>query len=268
MLLDDVLVYKINNTKFQMVVNASNKEKIESWINKQNLEGVDFNFPHDEFSILALQGPKAKDIVVKLFGGLEIENLKTYWGITVVHSDLGEFYVSRTGYTGEDGFEFSLNKEQAQKVWALFMENEVVPAGLGCRDTLRLEAGYSLYGHELSEEIDPITAGLGWICPKTKESYVGFEAIKEIRAKGVAQKVVGIELLEKAIPRQGCEMVHEGNVVGVVTSGSQSPTLNKFIGMAYVNTEFATLDSEINLDIRGRLKKAKIVSRRFYVKAK
>ncbi len=262
-ILDDVLVYRVAESDFQMVVNASNKEKIDAWISSRSQEGVKYHFPEDQVSILALQGPRAVELVEALFAAQGLRELKTYWGKTA-EFNRAEIFVSRTGYTGEDGYEFSLPSAEAPLLWQKLIELGAAPCGLGCRDTLRLEAGYSLYGHELNEDVDPITAGLGWICPAAKTSFTGSEKISAVRAEGPAQKVVGIELIDKAIPRQGCALVYQGDVVGEITSGSQSPTLEKFIGMAYLRSDLAKVGAEIELDIRGQLKKAKVVSRRFY----
>ncbi len=264
LILDDVLVYCLSENVYQLIVNASNKEKIASWIEKHLTVGVEFTDRSDDLGIIAVQGPNSKKAVEAILDE-SFEELKYYQGRFSNYKGK-EFFVSRTGYTGEDGFELYLPNEVMQEFWLELKNKGVLPTGLGCRDTLRLEAGYSLYGHELDEEHDPISCGLGWICPKGKKEYIGAEAILNVRENGVSKKIVGLKLLEKAIPRQGCELYSGDKKVGVITSGSQSPSLGGFLAMAWLDKEHAKIGVNIEVDIRGRRKKCEVVSRRFYSK--
>lgn len=262
-MLDDVLVYRFSEDDFQLIVNASNKEKIWNWIQDKTTCSIQANF--NELGILALQGPESLNII-KTAMSLDLSDLK-YYSCGVFEFNNQSLKISRTGYTGEDGFEFYGTNAQLNCLWDIFIETKrVEPCGLGSRDTLRLEAGYSLYGHELNESLNPIEAGLSWIVDLATSSFIGKDALLSAQVIGVKQKVVGLEILEKGIARQGHEIFIDDQKVGEVTSGTMTPFLNKSIAMAYIGTEHAKLQTEVKVCFKNRCKKAKVVSRRFYKK--
>jgi aminomethyltransferase len=262
-MLDDVLVYRFSEDEFQLIVNASNKEKIWNWIQDKTTCSIQENF--NELGILALQGPESVSII-KTAMNLDLSDLK-YYSCGVFNFNNQSLKISRTGYTGEDGFEFYGTNAQLNCLWDIFTKTKrVEPCGLGSRDTLRLEAGYSLYGHELNESLNPIEAGLSWIVDLTTSSFIGKDALLREQAIGVKQKVVGLEILEKGIARQGHEIFIDDQKVGEVTSGTMTPFLNKSIAMAYISTEHARLQTEVKVCFKNLCKKARVVSRRFYKK--
>jgi aminomethyltransferase len=223
-----------------------------------------------ELCILSLQGPRALETARKVMD-LDPASIGTYKaGLGKVNGV--ETLFSRTGYTGEDGFEFYPENRHAADLWRALLEAGsgygILPVGLGARDTLRLEAGYSLYGHELSDKTNLLEAGLGWITDLGKADLVGKAPLEATSKAGLEKKIVGIELLELAIPREGCVVRAGGKDVGVVTSGTMSPTLGKGIAMAYVKTGFAKIGTELEVVIRDTGKKAKVTSRNFYKRKK
>jgi aminomethyltransferase len=269
-ILDDVLVYNFADF-YLLVVNASNRTKIISWID-QHSGGFDFQFTDDTFDhfMLAIQGPKALSILHPLVAH-DISRTTYYWG------DLGNVMgapgiVSRTGYTGEDGFEVILPVEHGPRLWEALVERGapegLLPAGLGCRDTLRLEAAMPLYGHELDETIDPYTAGLGFAVKLNAKEFIGREALVEIKKRGDRPVRVGLELQSKRIAREGTLLYAGDRQIGRVASGTFSPTLQKSIAMAYVAPEFSTPGTAIEADLRGKREPARAVKLPFYTRAK
>ncbi len=262
-IVDDLLVYKINDLKYLLVVNASNMDKDWNWISKHNTQGVKLTNISDDTSLLAVQGPNALATLQKLTEA----NLSTipYYSFTIdVLAGVKDVIISNTGYTGSGGFELYIPNEHAQKVWdAVFeagKEFNIQPIGLGARDTLRLEKGFCLYGNDIDETTNPLEAGLGWITKLDKGDFTDKETIAQLKAEGVKRKLVGFEMVDKGIPRHDYPVVNEGGeAIGKVTSGTQSPTLGKAIGMAYVPTELSKPGSEILIDIRGRVLKAQVV---------
>lgn len=268
-IVDDLLVYCIEENKvYMLVVNASNIEKDWNWISKFNTKGVDMQNISDRTALLALQGPNAASILQPLTS-VDLVNLKYYTFAKGEFAGVSNVIISATGYTGAGGIEiyFEDKDDNADKIWdAIFAvggPKGLKPIGLGARDTLRLEMGFCLYGNDIDDTTSPLEAGLGWITKFTKEftSRSIFEAQK---ATGVKQKLVGFEMIDKGIPRHDYEIKDaNGQVIGRVTSGTQSPSMQKAIGLGYVQTPFAALDSEIYVAVRDKLLKAKVVKAPF-----
>ena len=260
-IVDDFLTYKIDETTYLLVVNASNIEKDWNWISKYNTFGVEMKDISDETSLFAVQGPKATEALQKLTD-IELASMEYYTFAKGVFAGIENVIVSATGYTGAGGFEIYVANKDAQKVWdAIFEAGKdlgIKPIGLGARDTLRLEMGFCLYGNDIDDTTSPLAAGLGWVTKFTKD-FVNCENLKAQKENGTAQKLVGFEMIERGIPRHDYEIVDvEGNVIGRVTSGTQSPTLKKSIGLGYVNTEFSKAGSEIYISIRNQKVKAEV----------
>jgi len=266
-IVDDLLVYRIDEQTYMLVVNASNIEKDWNWISQFNTEGVVMKDISDRTSLLAVQGPKAAEALQSLtdidLGSMEYYSFKkgTFAGINNV-------IVSATGYTGAGGFELYVDNEHAQALWdAVFKAGEpfgIKPIGLGARDTLRLEMGFCLYGNDIDDTTSPLEAGLGWIT-KFNKAFTNSATLAEQKAAGVKQKLVGFEMIDRGIPRHDYEIIDaDGNNIGKVTSGTQSPSLQKAIGLGYVKTGFAKEGTEIFIKIRDNAVKAKIVKPPFY----
>lgn len=260
-IVDDLLVYRFSDDKYMLVVNASNIEKDWNWIKGQNKWGVEMEDVSDSLVLLAVQGPKAVETLQKLTN-VNLSEVKFY------HFKVGklagvEMIISATGYTGSGGFELYINKEDAEQVWNKIFEAGaefgIKPIGLGARDTLRLEKGFCLYGNDITDETSPLEAGLGWVTKFTK-SFVNSDNLKAQKEAGVSRKLVGFEMVDKGIPRHGYELADAaGNIIGEVTSGTMSPSLNIGIGMGYVITEHSAPESEIYVQVRGKNLKAKVV---------
>ncbi len=266
-ILDDVLVYRFPS-RHLLVVNASNRTKILDWINAQKA-GFDFTLTDETetSAMLALQGPNSIGILNALtLPALDGNTLKYYTGTTCEMFGTSAI-VSRTGYTGEDGFEVIVPADQGEKLWETLMdlgkEHDIKPAGLGCRDTLRLEAAMPLYGHELNEDIDPYSAGLGFAVKLDKGEFIGRDALADLKEQ-VKKRRVGLVLEGKRIAREGSKIFHAGNEVGEVTSGTYSPTLEQSIAMAYVEKPLAKVDNEFEVEIRNNRIPAKSVKLPFY----
>lgn len=261
-IVDDLLVYRIDEKTYMLVVNASNIDKDLNWIQKYNTKNVEMHNISDKTSLLAVQGPKAIDTLQKLTD-INLSEIPYYAFKKGKFNGIDNVVVSNTGYTGAGGFEIYFENEVAEKMWdAIFAagaEFGIKPIGLGARDTLRLEMGFCLYGNDIDDTTSPIEAGLGWITKFTKE-FTNKAAILEQKEKGVAKKLVGFEMIDRGIPRHDYEICDaSGTVIGKVTSGTQSPSLNKAIGMGYVKTEFAKPETEIFVKIRDKAIKAKVV---------
>lgn len=261
-IVDDLLVYKIDGKTWMLVVNASNIEKDWNWISKFNTKGVEMENISDETSLLAVQGPKAVAALQKLTS-VNLSGIPYYSFAKGEFAGIKNVIISNTGYTGAGGFELYFPNEEAMKLWdAIFeagKEFGIKPVGLGARDTLRLEMGFCLYGNDIDDTTSPIEAGLGWITKFTKE-FTNSSALKEQKEKGVSKKLVGFEMIERGIPRHDYEILDaSGNKIGKVTSGTQSPSLQKGIGLGYVSTAFSKTDTEIYIKIRDKAIKAKVV---------
>jgi aminomethyltransferase len=263
-IVDDLLVYCIEENKvYMLVVNASNIEKDWNWIQKHNTHKVEMHNISDKTCLLAIQGPDATKILQPLTE-MDIMNLKYYTFTKGKFAGVENVLVSATGYTGAGGVEiyFENNNNDADKIWdAIFAAGGpqgLKPIGLGARDTLRLEMGYCLYGNDIDDTTSPLEAGLGWITKFTKD-FTAREIFEKQKAEGVEKKLIGFEMIEKGIPRQGYEIKDfDGNTIGHVTSGTQSPSLGKAIGMGYVRTAFAAIDSDIYIKVRDKLLQAKV----------
>ncbi|HXB41709.1 MAG TPA: glycine cleavage system aminomethyltransferase GcvT [Bacteroidia bacterium] len=261
-IVDDLLVYRIDAATYLLVVNASNIEKDWNWISSHNTKGVDMKNISENTSLLAIQGPKALDTLQKLTD-VKLADIPYYSFTKGKFAGFDNVLISNTGYTGAGGFEIYFDNDKAIKIWdAIFeagKEFGIKPIGLGARDTLRLEMGFCLYGNDIDDATSPIEAGLGWITKFTKD-FTDKDKMTTLKEKGVAKKLVGFEMIDRGIPRHGYPIVDaSGHTIGVVTSGTQSPTLNKAIGMGYVKTELAKADSEIYVQIRDKNIKAKVV---------
>mgnify|MGYP000606086843 FL=1 len=263
-IVDDLLVYCVEENKvYMLVVNASNIEKDWNWISQHNTENVEMHNISDKTCLLAIQGPNATKILQPLTD-LDIINLKYYTFVKGVFAGVENVLISATGYTGAGGVEIYFEDKDgaADKIWeAIFAAGGpqgLKPIGLGARDTLRLEMGFCLYGNDIDDTTSPIEAGLGWITKFTKD-FTSKDIFAKQKAEGVSRKLVGFEMIDKGIPRHGYEINDaDGNVLGVVTSGTQSPSLAKAIGMGYVRTDFAGIDSTIYIKVREKLLKARV----------
>lgn len=264
---DDLLVYRMAAPDtWLLVVNASNIDKDEAWIRSRS-EGFDVTIDNasSRWGQIALQGPKAECIAERVLD-MDVADLAFYTFKEITWYD-APVIASRTGYTGEDGFEFYASPETIVRMWdTLLTDAHVQPCGLGCRDTLRFEAGLPLYGHELSEDISPVMAGLGMFVKTDKPEFIGKEAVTRQKTEGVAKKVVGIELHDKAIPRAGYEVEADGKTIGTVTTGYHTVTTGRSVCMALVDREYAALDTEVEIRIRKKLFKGTVCKKRFYDK--
>jgi glycine cleavage system T protein (aminomethyltransferase) len=265
---DDVLTYKLADDHFLLVVNASNIVKDYSWITRQITglgDAVAVN-TSSRYALLALQGPAAREVLQTLTG-VNLSDIKYYWFTTGEVAGVAGT-ISRTGYTGEEGFEVFVPPATAQRVWDAILQAGrsagVVPAGLGARDTLRLEAAMRLYGNDIDETTTVLEADLGWIIGWKKEPFLGSDALRKQKQEGVRRKLVGFEVLDRAIARHGYDVYVDGAKAGVVTSGTQTPFLKKAIGMAYVPVEQSAAGSPLEIDVRGRRTKAQVVPMPFY----
>jgi len=269
-LVDDIILYRLDNA-YMMVVNAANIEKDWNWIqnckNQSQFSDLQIINISEATSLIAVSGPKSTDLLSTLTTA-DVQNMKYYEVMRCKLLDIENILIATTGYTGEWTFEIFCPNEYAIKIWNALMEQGkdlgIKPAGLGARDTLRLEMGYMLYGNDINEQTSPIEAGLGWITKLQKGKFSSSEIFFEQMEKGVSKKLVAFEMVEKAIPRHDYLILDDkNNEIGKVTSGTMSPCLEKGIGMGYVKPEFASLDSEISILIRNKPVKAKIVTTPF-----
>lgn len=261
-IVDDLLVYRIRDGFFMLVINASNIEGDLAWMNENNAVGAELGNYSDQMGLIAVQGPAAFDIVSRV-AGFDVSELPFY---RFMRPDPGAFLgcekiiLSHTGYTGERGLEIYCETERAEEIWnavaAAGESDGLKPAGLGCRDTLRLEAGYCLYGNDLTTDTNPLEAGLGWLVKLQAGDFVGRDALVNAKAEGLSRRLVAFTVEGRGIPRAGCDIVDgSGNVIGNVTSGTQSPTLGIGIGMGYVRNEpdFCTPGSQIGIQVRNKV---------------
>jgi len=270
---DDLLVYRFDQDKLLLVVNASTTDKDWDWITSHKSdENITLTNASVDYCQIAVQGKDALEIVQKLTD-TNLQGIK-YYHFTTGKVDGVEAIISRTGYTGEDGFEVYADKDYAEQLWNKFLEignygddNGILPCGLAARNTLRLESAMSLYGHEISDEITPLEANLGWIC-KLKTDFIGRDALVKQKEAGLTRKLVGFEMIDKGIARDGFDVFIDDKKVGAVTSGSPAPFLKKNIGLAFVPIEFANLGQEIKIDVRGKHLAAEIVPIPFYKREK
>lgn len=265
-IVDDLLVYMLAENEYMLVVNGANLDKDWAWVEKHNTNNVDIKNVSDNISLLAVQGPNAQKMLAPLTNmDLDMVYYTVQKGI---FAGVDNVIISSTGYTGAGGFEIYFNNANAEKIFDAVLEAgkavNAQMAGLACRDTLRLEMGFCLYGNDINDETSPIEAGLGWITKFSKD-FVNADYLKNQKENGVSKKLIGFELIDRGIPRHDYEIVDaDGNKIGVVTSGTMSPSLNKAIGMGYVKTEFAKTGSEIYISIRNKNIKAQVVKMPFY----
>jgi len=269
-IVDDLIVYKLNEEHYLLVVNASNIDKDWDWISSHNVFGAEMKNVSEDYSLLAIQGPKAVEAMQSLTS-IDLASIKYYHFEVADFAGIENVVISATGYTGSGGFEIYCKNSEVESIWnAVFEAGKafgIKPVGLAARDTLRLEMGFCLYGNDINDTTSPIEAGLGWITKFTKE-FTNSINLKAQKEAGVSRKLIGFELIERGIPRHDYEIVDvDGNNIGIVTSGTQSPSLGKAIGMGYVKTEFTALDSEIFILIRDKKIAAKVVKMPFYKKA-
>ena len=262
---DDLLVYKVNDEEYFLVINAANIDKDVAWI-KQNAEGFDCVVTDESprYGEVAVQGPKAEDTLVNVLG-IECRDIPFY-NFKTFHIDGEDVIVSRTGYTGEDGFEIYGSHDYIVRVWDKLMEAGVQPCGLGCRDTLRFEVGLPLYGDELSADITPIEASLSMFVKLDKPEFIGKEALARQKAEGVKRRIVGIELEGSAVPRHGYPVIADGRQIGEVTTGYKSISTGKSVAMAMVEKPYNKLGTPVEVQIRKKTFPAKVVKKRFYDK--
>lgn len=268
-IVDDLIVYKIKDEQYLLVVNASNIEKDWNWIMSKNDMGAEMKNISDDYSLLAIQGPMAMEAMQALTS-IDLAAIKYYHFEVADFAGIAHVIISATGYTGSGGFEIYAKNSEIEQIWNKVFEAGaaygIKPIGLAARDTLRLEMGFCLYGNDINDTTSPLEAGLGWITKFTKE-FTNSTALKMQKEAGVTRKLVGFELTERGIPRHDYEIVDkDGVVIGVVTSGTMSPSLNKGIGLGYVPTAFAAEGSEIFIRIRKNDIPAKVVKLPFYKK--
>lgn len=261
---DDMVYYEESPEKFRMIVNASNRQKDYKWI-ENHIEGKDVKIKNvsDDRCRIAYQGPDSDELLQPLVD-VDLSSIERFY---FAHAKLNDMpiFIARTGYTGEKGFELSIDKKHAKKVWNALLETGAKPAGLGARDSLRLEACYSLYGHEISDQITPIEAGLNWLVKKKEGiDYIGKEILMRQKEQGTSRILVGLNLKDRGIIRQNYELFKNNEKIGYVTSGGYSPTLEKTIGLALVKKEFSEVGTEIKIDIRGKHLTAIVVQTPFY----
>lgn len=266
-IVDDLIIYRKSATEYFVVVNASNIEKDWNWISSHNDLGVEMENLSEEYSLLAVQGPKAAEAMQSLTP-VSLSTMKYYTFEMGEFAGIRDVMISATGYTGSGGFELYVKNEDVAQVWDRIFEAgkafNIQPIGLAARDTLRLEMGFCLYGNDIDDTTSPLEAGLGWITKFTKD-FTNSENLKAQKEAGIERKLVGFELIEKGVPRHDYIINDaDGNAIGKVTSGTMSPSMNIAIGLGYVKTEFAAIDSEIYIEVRNKQLKAKVVKPPFY----
>ncbi|KIL75282.1 glycine cleavage system aminomethyltransferase GcvT [Pseudobacillus badius] len=269
---DDLLVYMLAEQDYLLVVNAANTDKDFAWLKEHQTENVHIENVSTDWAQLAIQGPAAEEILQKLVEDVNLSEIKPFKFRQHVQMNGAAALVSRTGYTGEDGFEIYSRSEEAPKLWKDLLEagkeEGLLPCGLGARDTLRFEANLALYGQELAEDISPIEAGLGFAVKLNKGEFIGSEVLKEQKEHGPQRKLIGLEMIDRGIPRHGYPVFSGEELVGHITTGTQSPTLKKNIGLALVKAEWAVPDQELSVEIRGKKLAAKTVKPPFYKRSK
>jgi aminomethyltransferase len=266
-IVDDLIVYKIKDNDYLVVVNASNIEKDWNWISKFNTKGAEMKNISDDICLFAVQGPKATGVLQKLTK-TDLSTIKYYHFVIGEFAGVKDVIMSNTGYTGAGGFEIYVNKASAEKVWNAIFEAgkdvNIKPIGLGARDTLRLEMGFCLYGNDIDDTTSPLEGGLGWITKFTKD-FTNSASIKAQKEAGIKKKLVGFKMIDKGIPRHDYPIKDAaGNIIGKVTSGTQSPMLSIGIGLGYVTSEHSSVGSEIFIEVRGKALKA-VVSKMPFV---
>ncbi|WP_438711985.1 glycine cleavage system aminomethyltransferase GcvT [Aquimarina muelleri] len=266
-IIDDLIVYKIADEKYLLVVNASNIQKDWDWISSHNSMGATMKDLSNEYSLLAIQGPKAA-IAMQSLTSVDLETMKFYTFEIADFAGIENVIISATGYTGSGGFEIYCKNSEVQQIWNKVFEAganyDIKPVGLAARDTLRLEMGYCLYGNDIDDTTSPIEAGLGWVTKFSKD-FINAEALAKQKEHGAERKLIGFELDERGIPRQGYDIVDSnGKIIGTVTSGTMSPSLGKGIGLGYVPSVLAQPGSKINIQVRKNAIPATVIKLPFY----
>jgi aminomethyltransferase len=267
-IVDDLTVYRMGDAHYMLTVNAGNIDKDWAWVTEHTRDVKDARWRNasEGTGLIAVQGPKAEALVGRLTDRTvaEIGYYRFARGTVAEVPTL----ISRTGYTGEDGFEVYAPADRTEKLWAALLAagraDGAAPIGLGARDTLRLEMKYALYGNDIDDTTNALEAGLGWVVKPAKGDFIGREALEKIRAEGVRRKLVGLEMTERAVARHGYPVLQDGRAVGTVTSGSYGPSVDKYIAMAYVETALAAVGTELAVEIRGQAKPAHVVKTPFY----
>ncbi|OIS66670.1 glycine cleavage system protein T [Bacillus subtilis] len=265
---DDLLIYQKGENRYLLVINASNIDKDLAWMKEHAAGDVQIDNQSDQIALLAVQGPKAEAILKNLTAA-DVSALKPFAFMDEAEISGCKALISRTGYTGEDGYEIYCRSDDAVHIWKKIIDAGdvygLIPCGLGARDTLRFEAKLPLYGQELTRDITPIEAGIGFAVKHKKESdFFGKSVLSEQKENGAKRKLVGLEMIDKGIPRHGYEVFHNGKSVGKVTTGTQSPTLGKNVGLALIASEASNIGTVVDVDIRKKLVKAKVVKTPFY----
>ncbi len=265
--IDDLIIYHLADNRYMLVVNAANIDKDFAWVERQAKDfQVQVTNQSDTTALIALQGPEAQAILQPLTE-VDLSAVRYYHCVPGLVDGIN-CIISRTGYTGEDGFELYCSPVDAPKLWndllAAGKDRGLLPAGLGARDTLRLEAGYCLYGHELDEQTNPLEANLGWTVKLNKDEFIGRDALLKVKEQGPRRKLIGIEMIERGVCRGGYAIYDNGRQIGTLTSGAPSPTLGKNIGMGYVEVTDAVPSKAVQVDIRGKRTAAQIVALPFY----
>lgn len=268
-IIDDLIIYRVNENEYFLVVNASNIDKDWNWIQKHNLHGAEMENVSDHYSLLAIQGPKAAEAMQKLTS-ISLSEMVYYTFQYGTFAGVENVMVSATGYTGSGGFEIYVKNEHAEHVWNEVLkagkEFGIEPIGLAARDTLRLEMGFCLYGNDIDDSTSPLEAGLGWITKFTKD-FVDADFLKQQKEQGITRKLVAFEMVDRGIPRNGYEVYDsEGKKIGTVTSGTMSPSMKVAIGLGYVSMSHSSIDSEIYIAVRDKKLKARVVKLPFYKK--
>ena len=266
-IVDDMLVYMIEENHYMLVVNASNIEKDWNWISIQNTMGAELSNISENLSLIAVQGPKAVELLQN-YTDLNLSAIKFYHFQKGTFAGYNDIIISATGYTGSGGFELYVPNSYAVEIWDLIFSSDskynVLPAGLAARDTLRLEMGYCLYGNDINDQTSPISAGLSWVTKFNKE-FIGKDIIQNHKLQGTQNKLIAFELLERGIPRKDYEIMNaDGKLIGKVTSGTMGPSVRKAIGMGYVNSNFSNFGNSIFINIRNKSIPAKIVKLPFF----
>ncbi len=265
-IVDDLLVYRLPEFVY-LVINGACRIEDLKWIMQNKWNGIDIIDKTFEYAQLAIQGPKSENIIQKICD-IDLSKIGFYWAARAKIDGI-DMLISRTGYTGEDGFELYIENKYAERIWdAIFnagKEFEIEPIGLGARDTLRLEMKYCLYGNDITLKTNPLEAGLGFVVKLDKQNnFIGQDALKKVKTDGLKRKLVGFEMLDNSIPRHDYDIICKSTKAGKVTSGTIGPSVHKGIGMGYVPTEFSVVGTEIEIDIRNRMAKAKVVKTPFY----
>ena len=265
-IVDDLTLYRLGDEHFMLTVNASNIDKDWRWVTEHGQGAARWRNVSEETALLAVQGPKAEGLVQRLTDA-DVTRVLYYHFLRGKVAGVPAI-ISRTGYTGEDGFELYIPAGQAERLWYALMEagkaDGIRPVGLGARDTLRLEMKFALYGNDIDQTTNPLEAGLGWVVKPAKEEFIGREAIEAIRAAGVKRKLVGFEMTERAVPRHAYRLLKDGAEAGVVTSGSFGPAVEKYIGIGYVKADLAAVGTELDVEIRTQAYPARVVKTPFY----